>query len=205
MEAFTSVCGIAAPLDEPNVDTNQLCPTRFNKVPRSPKHADILFHDRRFNADGSEKEFILNREPYRRARILVADRNFGGGSARETAVWALYEFGIRCVIASGFGDVFSKISYKEGLLPVTLPQDAVSAIRQQLHERPAATLTVDLAAQTVIDAAGEVHRFEIYPVYKKCMLEGLDDIARIQQHRAGIDAFEAAYRKQRPWLYSRHS
>lgn len=203
MQAFDRLCGIAAPLDEPNVDTNQLCPTRFNKVPRSPDHAGILFHDRRFNADGTEKDFVLNREPFRRAQILVADRNFGGGSARETAVWALYEFGIRCVIASSFGDVFSRISYKEGLLPVTLSQDVVSAMRQQLHEHPAARLNVDLAEQTVTDVVGAVHRFEIFPVYKKCMLEGLDDIARIQQHRARLDAFEEGYRKQRPWLYSR--
>ena len=102
MHPFTSVTAIAAPIDEPNVDTNQLCPTRFNKVPRGPKYARVLFHDRRFEADGREKDFVLNREPYRRAQIIVADRNWGSGSSRESAVYALYEFGIRCVIASSF-------------------------------------------------------------------------------------------------------
>ncbi len=202
MQSFTTLCAIAAPIDEPNVDTNQLCPTRFNKVPRSPKHARILFHDRRFQPDGSERDFILNREPYRHAQILVADRNFGCGSAREFAVWALFEFGIRCVIASSFGDIFVNNSYKNGLLPVVLPQSVVSAIRQQLHERPAATLSVDLAAQTVTDPAGEVHHFDIYPLRRKCLLEGLDDISRTQQFRVQLDAFEATYRKRRAWLYS---
>src|SRR6476659_2647017 len=105
MEPFTRLTGVAVPIDEPNVDTNQLCPTRFNKVPRGPGHAKILFHDRRFNLDGTEKEHILNVEPFNQARIVVADRNWGCGSSRESAVYALYEFGIRCVIASSFGDI----------------------------------------------------------------------------------------------------
>lgn len=203
MEPFTKLSAIAAPFDEPNVDTNQLCPTRFNKVTRSARHADILFHDRRFNADGTQKDFVLNREPYNKARILVADRNFGGGSARETAVWALYEFGLRSVVASSFGDVFSKICYKEGVLPVTLSQQAVVGIRKQLHENIGAKLTIDLLAQELIDVTGRAHSFDILPIYKKCLLEGLDDIGRIQQYRAQLDTFEMSYRKQRPWLYSK--
>lgn len=200
MQPFTTLTAIAAPLDEPNVDTNQLCPTRFNKVPRGPQHAKILFHDLRFTADGTEKEFVLNREPYRCAGIIVADRNFGCGSAREYAVWALYEFGIRCVIASSFGDIFVNNSYKNGLLPVVLPHESTLAIRRQLHERPGATMHVDLAAQTVTDAAGTAHRFDIHPVRRKCLLEGLDDVARTEQFRERLQAFESAYLAQRRWL-----
>ena len=201
MDQFTKLNAIAAPIDEANVDTNQLCPTRFNKVPRGPKHAQILFHDRRFNADGSEKDCILNREPFRRAQIIVADRNWGCGSSRESAVYALYEFGIRCVIAPSFGDIHANNCSKNGLLPVVLPETECAAIRKQLHDRPGATLTVDLAAQTVTDAEGKVHRFDIHPVRKKCLLEGLGDIARTRHYAEKIEGFEEAYRQERPWLY----
>lgn len=201
MQPFTTITAIAAPLDEANIDTNQLCPTRFNKVPRGPKYAQVLFHDLRFNADGSEKDFVLNREPYRNAGIIVADRNFGCGSSRESAVYALYEFGIRCVVAPSFGDIFANNSCKNGLLPVVLPDAAAAAIRARLGESPGATLTVDLAAQTVTDPAGQVHRFDIHPLRRKCLLEGLDDVARTQQYRQQFEAFEASYRKERPWLY----
>lgn len=201
MHPFTTITAIAAPIDEPNVDTNQLCPTRFNKVPRGPAYARILFHDRRFNTDGSEKEHILNAEPFNRAQIIVADRNWGSGSSRESAVYALYEFGIRCVIASSFADIHSNNCYKNGLLPVVLGDAQCEAIRRQLRENPGATISVDLAAQTVIDTQGKTHRFEIHPVRKKCLLEGLDDIARTLQYREAFDAFEARYRDERPWLY----
>jgi 3-isopropylmalate/(R)-2-methylmalate dehydratase small subunit len=202
MQPFTTITAIAAPLDEANIDTNQLCPTRFNKVPRGPKYAQVLFHDLRFTAEGDEKEFLLNVEPYRRAAIIVADRNFGCGSSRESAVYALYEFGIRCVIAPSFGDIFANNCGKNGLLPVVLPEAEVASIRAQLRTRPGTTVTVDLETQTVTDPAGQVHRFEIHPVRKKCLLEGLDDVARTRQYRAEIEAFETAYRTERPWLYS---
>jgi len=201
MQPFTTLTGLAAPIDEPNVDTNQLCPTRFNKVPRGPKYAQVLFHDRRFDAEGREKDFILNREPYRAARVIVADRNWGTGSSRESAVYALYEFGIRCVIASSFGDIHANNCYRNGLLPVVLPDAEVTAIRAGLHEKPGSEITVDLAGQTVIDATGGVHRFEIHPVRKKCLLEGLDDIARTHEYGERFAMFEDVYREERPWLY----
>ena len=141
MTPFTKLTAIAAPIDEPNIDTNQLCPTRFNKVPRGPKHAQILFHDLRFQADGTEKDFLLNREPYRKAQIIVADRNWGSGSSRESAVYALYEFGIRCVIASSFADIHLNNCYKNGLLPVVLGETECEAIRKQLRETPGATIS----------------------------------------------------------------
>ena len=201
MEPFTKITAIAAPIDEPNVDTNQLCPTRFNKVPRGPKHAEILFHDRRFDVDGKEKDFILDREPYRGAQIIVADRNWGCGSSRESAVYALYEFGIRSVIASSFGDIHASNCCKNGLLPVVLEQDEVVAIRRQLHARPGAMVTVDLAAQTVTDPAGKVYRFDLHPVRKKCLLEGLDDVSRTRQYTERFEIFEESYRRERPWLF----
>lgn len=201
MEPFTKITAIAAPIDEPNVDTNQLCPTRFNKVPRGPKHAQILFHDRRFDVDGKEKDFILDREPYRGAQIIVADRNWGCGSSRESAVYALYEFGIRSVIASSFGDIHASNCCKNGLLPVVLEQDEVVAIRRQLHARPGAMVTVDLAAQTVTDPAGKVYRFDLHPVRKKCLLEGLDDVSRTRQYTERFEIFEESYRRERPWLF----
>lgn len=201
MKPFTTLTAIAAPFDQPNIDTNQLCPTRFNKVPRGPRYAAVLFHDLRFNADGSEKDFVLNREPYRRAGIIVADRNFGCGSSRESAVYALYEFGISCVIAPSFGDIFANNCGKNGLLPVVLPTAEADAIRRQLNANVGATLTVDLAAQTVTDVEGEVHRFDIHPVRRKCLLEGLDDVDRTRQYLPAIEAFETSYRRERSWLY----
>src|SRR5688572_12237979 len=142
MEPFRKLTAIAVPLDEPNIDTNQLCPSRFNKIPRGPQYAQILFHDQRFNADRSEKDHILNREPYRRAQIIVADRGFGCGSSRETAVYALYEFGIRCVIATSFGDIHASNCCQNGILPVVLSDSAAADLRAQLHERPGTELTV---------------------------------------------------------------
>ena len=200
MQPFTTLTAVAVPLDEANVDTNQLAPTRFSRVPRGPEYAQVLFHDQRYNADGTEKDHPLNREPYRHAGIIVADRNFGCGSSRETAVYALYEFGIRCVIAPSFGDIFVNNCYKNGLLPVVLGDREATDIRRTLREHEGGSVTVDLHAQTVTDPAGRQYRFEIPPVRRKCLLEGLDDIARTEQYRARIEAFEAAYRGERRWL-----
>jgi 3-isopropylmalate/(R)-2-methylmalate dehydratase small subunit len=203
MPPFTELTALAAPIDEANVDTNQLCPTRFNKLPRGPQHARVLFHDLRFDAQGNEKEFILNAEPWRDAKILVADRNFGCGSSRESAVYALYEFGIRCVIAPSFGDIFASNAGKNGLLTVELPSAAVAAIRAQLREAPGAAIRVDLAAQTVTDPSGETHPFNIHPVKKRCLLLGLDDIARTREYDGEMARFEAKRRIRLPWLYER--
>src|SRR5262245_22305133 len=205
MQPFIKLTAIAVPIDEPNVDTNQLCPTRFNKAPRGPGHRDILFHDQRFYPDGTEREHILNSEPFRRARIVVADRNWGCGSSRESAVYALYEFGIRCVIAPSFGDIHANNCAKNGLLTVVLPEAAAATIRAQLRERPGAEIMVDLAEQAITDAAGGIHRFDIHPVRKKCLLEGLDDIGRTRQYRQDLERFEARDREERPWLYAERS
>ena len=202
MQPFTTLDAIAVPFDQANIDTNQLCPTRFNKVPvGDPDYPRILFHDHRFNPDGSEKpDFILNRAPYRDAEIIVADRNWGGGSSRESAVYALMAFGIRAVIASGFGDIHRSNCLKNGVLPVQLDNELCVSLRRQLHDAPGARIAIDLDAQTVTAPDGEVHAFDIAPVPKMCLLQGLDDVGRTERHQAEIDAFRAEYRRTLPFL-----
>ncbi len=201
MEPFLTLSGIAVPLDEANLDTNQLCPSRFNKVPRGPRFANILLHDRRFNADGSEKcEYILNQEPYRHAVIAVAGRNFGVGSSRETAVFGLIAFGIRCVIAPNFGDIFFNNSLKNGLLPVRLPTSTVEMFMAQLLAERGAQMTVDLPNQSVTGPDDQIHRFEMAPLSKKRLLRGLDEIAHTQEYSESIKWFERAQAKAFPWL-----
>jgi 3-isopropylmalate/(R)-2-methylmalate dehydratase small subunit len=192
MEAFTTLTGIAAPIDTPNVDTNQICPTEFNKVPvGDPFYPKILFHYLRFNADGSEiLDFILNRKPFRDAQIIVADRNWGGGSSRESAVYAIMSFGARAVVASSFGDIHYNNCLQNGVLPVKLKQEEVVKLREQLHETPGAELTIDLEYQTVRGPDNHVYSFDINPVSKRCLLNGLDAIARTQQFQSDIDSFK---------------
>lgn len=201
MEPFSTLSGIAVPLDEANLDTNQLCPTRFNKVPRGPRFAQILLHDRRFNADGSEKpDYILNQEPYRHAVIAVAGRNFGVGSSRETAVFGLIGFGIRSVIAPNFGDIFFNNSLKNGLLPVRLPAAAVENLMRQLLAQRGAKMSVNLPDQTVTGPDGGINRFEIEPLSKHRLLRGLDEIAHTLEYGETIRRFEQSHRKMFPWL-----
>lgn len=202
MDPFRVFEAVAVPIDEINVDTNQLCPTRFNKVPRGPAYERILFHDRRFDAQGSEiADFILNREPYRHARIIVAERNFGCGSSRESAVYALHAFGVRSIIAPSFGDIFTSNCLKNGLLPVRVPAEVASEMRLQLHAQIGATVKVDLEQQIVTGPDGEPHSFEIHPLRRRCLLEGLDDISLTQRYRDEFETFEAGHRAAMPWLF----
>lgn len=200
MEPFTTLSGIAVPLDEANLDTNQICPTRFNKVPRGPRFAQILFHDRRFNADGSEKDYILNREPYRRAVIAIAGRNFGVGSSRETAVFGLLGFGIRAVIAPNFGDIFANNCFKNGVLPVRLDAASVAILMRQLLDRPGAQVTVDLPNQTVTSPDGSNYPFAIERLRKTRLLKGLDEIGHTLQYRDAIGRFEHGHNAAFPWM-----
>ena len=203
MEPFSVLSGVAVPLDEANLDTNQICPTRFNKVPKGPRFAQILFHDRRFNADGSEKpDYILNQEPYRHAVVAVAGRNFGVGSSRETAVFGLISFGIRSVIAPNFGDIFFNNSLKNGLLPVRLPAATVDVLMRQLLDQRGAQLTVDLPNQAVTGPDGKIHRFEIEPLSKRRLVKGMDEIAHTQEYSSAIRQLEHDQKKFFPWLYS---
>jgi 3-isopropylmalate/(R)-2-methylmalate dehydratase small subunit len=201
MQPFTTLTAIAAPFDEADLDTNQLCPTRFNKVPRGKQFAEVLLHDRRFSSDGSEKpNYILNRQPYRTAEIIVARRNFGIGSSREMAVFALYEFGIRCVIAPSFGDIFYENCLKNGLLPIVLAEDAVDTLIHALERRPGATMAIDLPAQSVSGPDAAVHRFEIRSRSKRRLLKGLDDVELTEDYRDQISAFEIKHRSIFDWL-----
>jgi len=201
MEPFVVLEDIAAPLDRSNVDTDQILPARFLRRPRNEGYQEFLFRDMRFREDGSEQaDFVLNQAPYRRARILVADRNFGGGSSREQAPWSLMDYGIRCVIASDFGDIFYRNSLKSGLLPVELDIDVCVGIREQLHARPGAKLRVDLARQRVTGPDGVAYSFRIDAFRKRCLLEGLDEISLTLQYDSQIAAFERSYRERFDWL-----
>jgi 3-isopropylmalate/(R)-2-methylmalate dehydratase small subunit len=201
MEPFVRVAEIAVPFDEANVDTNQLCPTRFNKVPKGERFAKVLLHDRRFNADESEKPaFIFNQEPYRHAGIIVAGRNFGVGSSRETAVLGLVYFGIRCVIAPSLGDIFTNNCFKNGVLPIVLPAEAVTDLMRQLQAQRGAEIAVDLPTQTVSAPNGTSFAFDIHPLRKRCLSLGLDEISLTKTFGAAIDRFEANYKRECDWL-----
>ena len=205
MDAFTRLTAIAAPLDQINVDTDQLTPARFiGGARRFGSIGDILLHDHRFNEDGSEKpEFILNQAPFRHARILVADTNFGCGSSRESAVTALYAYGFRSVIAPSFGDIFHSNAAKNALLAVRLDAPTCASIRAALHASPGAEITIDLASQTVTDPgeSNQLHHFEFDPFQKHCMLNGLDDIGLTLALDDVIKAFEVRHRGEMSWLY----
>ena len=204
MQPFTTVTALAAPLDMPNVDTDQIIPARFLKRPKDDRYATYLFHDLRFEEEGGAEKpgFILNREPWRNARILVADRNFGCGSSRESAVYALMAGGFRAVIAPSFGDIFFNNSLKNGFLPIQLEADIVAGLRQQLQERQGAEITIDLETQLVTAPDGTQHRFEVHPFSKYCILRGLDDIQFTLEYRDEIAAHEARRRREMPWLHA---
>jgi 3-isopropylmalate/(R)-2-methylmalate dehydratase small subunit len=202
LQPFVVLEDIAAPLDQSNVDTDQILPARFMRRPRKGGYQDFLFRDLRFNEDGSEKpDFVLNQEPFRKARILVAERNFGGGSSRENAPWSLSDFGIRCVIAADFGDIFYSNSMKCGLLPVQLDIGLCNKLREQLHARPGVRLRIDLPQQTVTGPDTATYRFAIDPFRKRCLIDGLDDIGLTLSYDAEITAFENSYRHRFDWLF----
>lgn len=195
MQPFTTLQAVAVPLDVANVDTDQILPARFLKKPRSAGYGNFLFHDERRRSEA----YPLDAPAYAGAGILVADRNFGCGSSREGAVYALVDGGIRCVIAPSFGDIFASNAAKNGLLTVTLPEAAVAALRARLAMAPGAALTVDLPAQTVTDPDGAAVSFEIDPFKKRCLVEGLDDVALTLEHAEAIAAFEARVAAEQPW------
>jgi 3-isopropylmalate/(R)-2-methylmalate dehydratase small subunit len=201
MDKFTIWKAVAVPFEQANIDTNQICPTRFNKVEKGPKYAQVLFHDLRFNPDGTEKpEFILNQPAYRKAGIIVAERNFGCGSSRESAVYALATFGIRSVIAPSFGDIFFNNCLKNSVVPVTLDAETCAALRAQLRAQVGAAITVDLERQVATDVEGRAHAFSIHPLRRRCLLQGLDDISLTSEFMDVIGPFEAAYRREFSWL-----
>ena len=193
MEKFTRLSAVAAPLPLTNVDTDMIIPARFMKALTRDGLGGHLFQEMRFAADGSEQgDFILNRGPCRHAQILVADRNFGCGSSREHAVWALIGFGIRCVIAPSFGDIFSNNARKNGLLLIRLPDEACAWLREQSRLSQYAPVTVDLEEQQILLASGETILFDVDAADRRILIEGLDDIDRTLRHADAITRFEDA-------------
>ena len=204
MEPFKTCSAAAAPLDMLNVDTDQVIPARFLSRPLDERYGRYLFHDLRFDPNGVEKpDFVLNREGFRSAQILVADRNFGCGSSREHAVTALVAAGFRTVIAPSFGDIFYNNSLKNGFLPVRLPDEICRLLREVLHEGPGGEITVDLDSQTVTAPNQVTWRFEIDPFQKHKVLQGLDDIDFTMQVLGEIETFEKDYDARMTWVTTR--
>jgi 3-isopropylmalate/(R)-2-methylmalate dehydratase small subunit len=201
VQAFTRVTAVAVPIDLPNVDTDRVIPARFLRKDKSvPEYASFLFHDVRFNADGSEKpEFVLNQPGFRRAQIVIAAENFGCGSSREAAVWALGAYGVRSVIAPSLGDIFHQNCFKNGLLPVILPADVAADLRCQLHAQPGRAITVDLEAQTVTGPDSTQHRFDVDAFRKEMLLSGRDEIGLTLGYEAQIAEFEARRAREMAW------
>jgi 3-isopropylmalate/(R)-2-methylmalate dehydratase small subunit len=186
-----------------NVDTDKIIAARFLKTIARTGLGKNLFHAMRFNEDGSEKpDFVLNQEPYRRAEILIAFENFGCGSSREHAPWALLDFGIRCVIAPDFADIFHNNSTKNGILPIRLPREICEKLMEDAKMGGNARLTVDLERQVVVRPSGEEIPFEVDAFRKHCLLNGLDDIGQTLQHAPAIDEYEAKRRAEAPWLFA---
>jgi 3-isopropylmalate/(R)-2-methylmalate dehydratase small subunit len=199
MDKFIRLTAKACPLDLPNVNTDQILPARFLKVPRSAELGRLLFYDLRRNAAGAERpDFPLNQPVWHDAKIIVAGPNFGGGSSREAAVYALYEAGIRCVIAPSFGDIFAGNAVKNGLLTAILPESAVTELNAALSAEPARPLTVDLEQKTVA-CGNRTFEFAIDPVSRNQLLNGWDDADLTESYKDRIAAFKAADRARRPW------
>ena len=201
IEPITCFTSVAIPLDESNVDTDQLVPARFSKLPIGPGHERVLFHDRRFMTDGHLNEsFIFNKPGYQNAKILVARRNFGIGSSRESAVMSVWSFGLRALIAPSFGEIFFNNCFKRGLLPIRLPESDVDRLFDYLLPRPGATIKVDVPAQTICAGDTTIFTFEIGAVQKTCLVQGLDEISLTERYSSNIDSFETAYGHEFPWL-----
>ncbi len=201
MKPFTKLTAVAAPLPMANVDTDKIIPARFLKTIERSGLGVHLFDTLRYDANGSERPgFVLNQEPYRNAQILIAHENFGCGSSREHAPWALLDFGIRCVIAPDFADIFHNNCFKNGILPVRLPRAIIDQLMEDAKLGANSRVTIDLEAQEVVRPNGERIHFEIDPFRKKLLLEGLDDIDQTLQHAAAIDAYEAKTKRERSFI-----
>lgn len=204
MRPFTRESAIAAPLAGINVDTDQILPARFMKRSRAEGFGAQLFHDLRVGPDGAPRPgFVLNLPEFAGARILVAGRNFGCGSSRESAVYALVDYGIRAVIAPSFGDIFYGNALKNGLVPVPLAEDLVEALRASLLAGPERCVTVDLEAQVVVLPDGARHPLVIDPFWRECLLQGVDEIDLTRSHLDAIEAFERRYEQEHPWVILR--
>jgi 3-isopropylmalate/(R)-2-methylmalate dehydratase small subunit len=201
MDKFTKLTGVAAPLPMANVDTDKIIPARFLKTIKRTGLGVHLFDTLRYDAEGKERpDFVLNQGPYRRAEILIAHENFGCGSSREHAPWALLDFGIRCVIAPDFADIFHSNTFKNGILPIRLPREICDQLMEDAKQGDNARITVDLEQQVVVRPNGEKIPFEIDPFRKHLLLNGLDDIGQTLQHAPSIDSYEARQRAEKSWM-----
>ena len=201
MDKFTKLTGVAAPMPLVNIDTDMIIPKQFLKTIARTGLGKNLFDEMRYDDNGNEiADFVLNQPAYRSAEIIVAGDNFGCGSSREHAPWALLDFGIRCVISTSFADIFYNNCFKNGILPVVLPQEAVDALMDDARKGANARITVDLEEQTVSTSDGTSFRFDIDPFKKHCLLNGLDDIGLTLEKSDAIDRFEASAATARPWV-----
>jgi 3-isopropylmalate/(R)-2-methylmalate dehydratase small subunit len=201
MTPFTTLTGIAAPMPLLNIDTDMIIPKQFLKTIARTGLGKNLFDEMRYTPEGAEiPGFVLNQPAYRSAQILVAGDNFGCGSSREHAPWALLDFGIRCVISTSFADIFYNNCFKNGILPIILPEDQVAALMEDARRGANARMSVDLEAQTVTASDGTTFQFQIDPFRKHCLMNGLDDIGLSLEKVAHIDAFEARAAASRPWV-----
>ena len=199
MQPFTTLTGVAAPMPSVNIDTDQIIPKNFLKTIKRTGLGKGLFAEKRFNDDGSENpDFVLNKPAYRKAEIIVAGDNFGCGSSREHAPWALLDFGIRCVISTSFADIFYNNSFKNGVLPIVVSPEDLEKLMDDANRGANATLTIDLESQTIKGPDGGTLRFEIDPFRKHCLLNGLDDIGLTMEKKTSIEDYEAKL-AQREW------
>jgi 3-isopropylmalate/(R)-2-methylmalate dehydratase small subunit len=201
MDKFTTLTGVAAPLPVANVDTDKIIPARFLKTIKRTGLGVHLFDTLRYDSEGAERpDFVLNQEPYRRAEILIAHENFGCGSSREHAPWALLDFGIRCVIAPDFADIFHTNTFKNGILPIRLPREVCDQLMEDARQGDNARITIDLAEQVVVRPNGERIHFEIDAFRKHLLLNGLDDIGQTLQHAPAIDSYETKRQSEKSWM-----
>ena len=202
MEKFTKLSGIAAPLPLVNIDTDMIIPKQFLKTIKRSGLGVNLFDEMRYDDDGKEiPEFVLNKPQYRDAQILVAGENFGCGSSREHAPWAIADFGITCVIAPSFADIFYNNCFKNGVLPIVLSEEQVEQLFAEMYAQEGYALTVDLQEQKVLTPSGEVMPFQVDAFRRQCLLQGLDDIGLTLQRADAIRAYEEKWRRQSPWLF----
>ncbi|MFM8681668.1 MAG: 3-isopropylmalate dehydratase small subunit [Alphaproteobacteria bacterium] len=201
MQKFDKLTGVAAPMPMINIDTDMIIPKQHLKTIKRTGLGKALFDEMRYEADGSEKPgFVLNQPAYRKAQVLVAGANFGCGSSREHAPWALLDFGIRCVIAPSFADIFHNTCFKNGILPIPLPQEAVDKLMDDARKGANAQITIDLEKQEITRPDGEVIAFRIDAFRRHCLLNGLDDIGLTMQKGGDVEGYEARQKTAQPWL-----
>ncbi len=201
MEKFKELTGVAAPLPLINIDTDMIIPKQFLKTIKRTGLGVNLFDEMRYDDNGEEiPDFVLNKPAYRNASILVTGDNFGCGSSREHAPWALMDFGIRCIIAPSFADIFYNNCFKNGILPINLPQEEVDKLMDDAERGANAMVTINLEEQTISGPDGKTLSFDLDPFRKQCLLEGLDDIGLTLKHEKSISSFEEKIQSQRPWV-----